>query len=191
MSAHGTAVRALGLVTIAYAAALAWMPIELVRATSAMGQVMSGLASADPATREVIARAGSTPEALADELSAQHRREVLVQVAPALAHALLGAAAGILLVLRRRAGAWLVLAFVLWPVGVWGYHALREALRPVKLDLFTLPLASRVYQIELLGHEWLVEERAFRFWVHATFSALTLAVLAGWFVAPRSKGGRA
>ncbi|HYD42728.1 MAG TPA: hypothetical protein VEB43_18000 [Anaeromyxobacter sp.] len=104
MSVHGAAVRALGVATVAYAAALASMPIQLVRASSAMGQVTSGIANADPAAREAMAR---------------------------------------------------------------------------------------VYQIELLGHRWEVGERVFRFWVHATFSAVTLAVLAGWFVAARSERGRA
>lgn len=194
MSAPGVAIRAVGVLTVAYSLALAWPPVAVIRAASELGGVMSAFAVADPAAREVFAQDGVSSQALADEVAGRYRKEALAEQAPALACSVLGVVAGVLLVLRRRAGASLLLAFVLWPLAAWGYHELREALRPVKLSSFallSLPLARRVVRLELLGGTWELDGDAFWLAVQVTFTAVALGILAPEFLAERRERGRA
>jgi hypothetical protein len=187
VAAHAIAVRSLGLVTVAYAIFLAWMPVALLRSTSQMGEIMGAITSADPATGEKLAKEGKTPQDLRDAFATAYRRQVLVAGAPELALDALAAVAGLLLVFRRRLGAWLLLAFLAWPVAVAGYRWLRDALSPLKtkLQFVAEPHSVNMVRLHAFGGTWEGETGVLLMAVRLAFTALAVAVLAWWLLAAR------
>jgi hypothetical protein len=188
VTAHGAAVRSLGIVTVAYALFLAWMPIQALRSAGDVAEAMGAIAGADPDTRAGLEKAGKTPGDVRDAVAADFRRRILADVAPDLALDALAVVAGILLVLRRRLGAWLLLAFVAWPAAAWAYRSIHETFFAIRLhgfESYRLPLAVEMVRFEALGRtlEW--ELGAFMTAVRLAFTGLALTTLSWWLIAAR------
>jgi hypothetical protein len=185
MTAHGIAVRSLGIATVLYALALAWSPVSALRAASTAGEAMSAVVDADPATRDALATRGKTPREVREAIATSYRDRVLAAVAPDLAIAALGAVAGVLLVFRRRAGSWLLLSFLAWPGFGWGFRRMRDAIHPVKAQLAFLPgpLDREIVRIHALGRVWEVDAGAFALGVQLAFTAVALVILAWAYLA--------
>lgn len=186
MAPHSAALRALGIATIVYAGVLLVEPAVALRAVWAFGPVYESIVKQDmEAAGQLDAGAAGTTAA---EVAGTARWHLLrggwEQVAPAMVLAAVGLLGGILLVLRRRAGPWIVLVFALWPAAGWAAGRIRDAWTG-QAPAPAVELSRKVIHFGLLGRSAVVDARTYATVVQIAFAVVTAAIVGWAFVAGR------
>src|SRR5512141_2843724 len=176
MAPHSVALRALGIAAIVYAGVLMVEPAMALRAVWAFGPVYESIVKQDMEAAGQLDAAGARWHIL---------RGGWEQVAPAMVLSAVGLLGGVLLVLRRRAGPWIVLLFALWPAATWAIGRVRDAWTG-RAPEATVELSRKVIHFGLLGRSAVVDARTYATAVQIAFAVVTVAIVAWAFAAGRS-----
>lgn len=187
MAPHSVALRALGIAAIVYAGVLMVEPAMALRAVWAFGPVYESIVKQDmEATGQLdAAGAGTTAAQVAGAARWHILRGGWEQVAPAMVLAAVGLLGGVLLVLRRRAGPWIVLLFALWPAATWAIGRIHDAWTG-RAPESAVELSRKVIHFGLLGRSAVVDARSYATAVQIAFAVVTVAIVAWAFAAGRS-----
>ncbi len=130
------------------------LPVAGAVAAAASFRALGVAMMSAPEAREKLEAAGLTPEQAGAEWAAAMGRDLLRQLAPTLAIGAAALAAGVLLVLRRRAGRWVALGVATWLVGGFVVEHVRARLAPPMKLAFLPELRSTTFlQVRPFGLE--------------------------------------